>query len=259
MLNDANAQSNSDWRISMLARGAGFPILNGADDFGLAFSGPALNGKVVSIKCLGANTFAMRVPAAVSQEMRLEAAVKGFLVDDAGIVLFRDVGDLGGETIRRAAALIRALPNTPLAVYRQKTESMPSATEAERQAKVRIGQDVFRSALDDYWQGCCAVTGIPDRALLRASHIKGWAECETDEERLDVHNGLLLAVHVDAAFDAKLITFSDEGAIVVSHRLSARSEALIKDGSRCVPLTADHEKYLLHHRRLFEQADSQAD
>ena len=48
---------------------------------------------------------------------------------------------------------------------------------------------------------------------MRASHIKPWAKCETDAERLDVYNGLLLAAHLDAAFDAGLITFDDNGVI----------------------------------------------
>jgi hypothetical protein len=35
----------------------------------------------------------------------------------------------------------------------------------------RIGQDIFRARLMDYWRGRCALTGISDAALLRASHI----------------------------------------------------------------------------------------
>ncbi|WP_374433736.1 HNH endonuclease [Tabrizicola sp.] len=35
--------------------------------------------------------------------------------------------------------------------------------------------------------------GITDAALLRASHIKPWADCTTTEERLDPMNGLPLA------------------------------------------------------------------
>ena len=38
--------------------------------------------------------------------------------------------------------------------------------------------------------------------MLRASHSVPWAACASDAERLDVHNGLLLAAHWDAAFDA---------------------------------------------------------
>ena len=55
--------------------------------------------------------------------------------------------------------------------------------------------------------------------LLRASHIVPWAECETDAERLNVHNGLLLTAHLDAAFDANLIAFDTEGTILFSPQL----------------------------------------
>ena len=49
-----------------------------------------------------------------------------------------------------------------------------------------------------YWGGCCPLTGITtDPALLRASHIVPWAECATDAEQLDVHNGLLLEIVED--------------------------------------------------------------
>ncbi|MCK6525080.1 HNH endonuclease, partial [Myxococcota bacterium] len=56
--------------------------------------------------------------------------------------------------------------------------------------------------------------------LLRASHIKPWAECTTDAERLDPENGLLLAAHLDAAFDAFLVSFDREGRIVFSEGLA---------------------------------------
>ena len=88
---------------------------------------------------------------------------------------------------------------------------MPESTEVERVAKQRVGQDIFRASLEDYWSGRCPITGISDRALLRASHTKPWADCETDEERLDVYNGFLLAAHIDAAFDAALMTIDADG------------------------------------------------
>jgi predicted restriction endonuclease len=83
----------------------------------------------------------------------------------------------------------------------------------------RIGQDVFRDALMDYWGGRCPLTGIRDPALLRASHIVPWSDC-TDAQRLDVHNGLLLSALWDAAFDKGLISFSDDGTLCVSNSLS---------------------------------------
>jgi putative restriction endonuclease len=71
------------------------------------------------------------------------------------------------------------------------------------------------------------VTGLTHPRLLRASHIKPWAECTTDAERLDPENGLLLAAHLDAAFDAFLVSFDREGALVCGPGLSkADREAL---------------------------------
>src|SRR5262249_28852412 len=65
----------------------------------------------------------------------------------------------------------------------------------------------------------CPLTGIMDPALLRASHIVPWAEC-SDEQRLDVHNGLLLSALWDAAFDKGLVSFAESGVVLISPRLS---------------------------------------
>jgi putative restriction endonuclease len=112
--------------------------------------------------------------------------------------------------------LARALPVEPLRAFEAKTRDLPRNTEVERLVVQRVGQDIFRDALMAYWNGRCAVTGVAEPRLLRASHIRPWAKCETDAERLDVHNGLLLAAHLDAAFDAGLISFADDGAILFS-------------------------------------------
>lgn len=69
------------------------------------------------------------------------------------------------------------------------TAKLPDNTEAHRLVKQRIGQEIFRESLMDYWGGRCSATGLDMPELLRASHIKPWAKCETDVERLDVFNG----------------------------------------------------------------------
>ena len=116
--------------------------------------------------------------------------------------------------------LARSLPDEPLRRYRQRLAKRPDKTEVERLRKERIGQDVFRDALMLYWDGACAVTGVSHTRVLRASHIIPWADCETDAERLNVHNGLLLAAHLDATFDAHLISFDVDGKILFSDELS---------------------------------------
>ncbi|MBU3695084.1 MAG: HNH endonuclease [Rhodocyclaceae bacterium] len=127
---------------------------------------------------------------------------------------------------------------------------MPKATEAERLVVQRVGQGLFRSALLDYWQGKCCVTGLDNTTLLRASHIRPWADCDTDEQRLDVFNGLLLAPHLDAAFDAGLMTFDDTGAARFANALTAdQRDALGLNAPISITgLCANHLAYLAFHR-----------
>jgi hypothetical protein len=116
---------------------------------------------------------------------------------------------------------------------------MPESTEAEPLVMQRVGQDIFRASLEDYWSGRCPITGITDRALLRASHTKPWADCGTDEERLDVYNGFLLAAHFDAAFDAYLLTFDTDGKLLWSPKLSEPAKFLLTAGIAERVRTAD--------------------
>jgi predicted restriction endonuclease len=100
-----------------------------------------------------------------------------------------------------------------------------------------------------YWKGACPITGITDNALLRASHIIPWARCDSDAERLDVHNGLMLSSLWDAAFDDGLITFDDDGHAIVSSTLSATAIAALQfEAALPLPLTPEHRVRLTWHR-----------
>jgi hypothetical protein len=101
-----------------------------------------------------------------------------------------------------------------------------------------------------YWHGTCPLTGITDPALLRASHIVRWAECDGDEHRLDVHNGLLLSSLWDAAFDGGLVSFADDGGVLASARLSEKAGVLLKihDQIPLRGLTPHHTVNLARHR-----------
>lgn len=158
------------------------------------------------------------------------------------------------KTLGRFAALARSLPNQVAARFAKATSNMPTATEAERWVVQRIGQNLFREALIDYWEGRCAVTGLDVVSLLRASHIKPWAACASDEERLDVFNGLLLAPHLDALFDGGWISFSPEGGLLLSNCLCGATIARlgIDAGWQLSGLVDEHQDYLEYHRdRVF--------
>ncbi|KAF0106267.1 MAG: hypothetical protein FD146_2694 [Anaerolineaceae bacterium] len=98
-------------------------------------------------------------------------------------------------------------------------DSYNNLQETTRQAIIRsrIGQGQFRAELVEYWQGC-SVTGCSNIELLRASHIKPWRD-SSNSERLDKYNGLLLIPSLDACFDLGLISFSEEGNILLSSEL----------------------------------------
>jgi len=165
--------------------------------------------------------------------------------------LFNVVGnDALHRLVRRIYQLSLALPTAPLEAFAARTRGMSATTEAERLVRERIGQGIFRNALMEYWSGRCAATGIEQPELLRASHCKPW-EDSNDAERLDVHNGLLLAADVDAAFDSGLIAFEDDGRASLSGRLQASLHARFA-ALRLAParlLTDAHRGYLAWHRR----------
>jgi hypothetical protein len=149
----------------------------------------------------------------------------------------------------RVYKLSMSLPEAPLARFKAKTANLPRTTEAERMVIQRIGQDVFRDALMDYWGGRCPMTGITEPELLRASHIVPWADC-TDAQRLDVHNGLLLSALWDAAFDRGLISFADDGTVLASPRLggTARMALSVATAPPLTGLRDEHRSNLALHR-----------
>lgn len=180
-------------------------------------------------------------------------------------------GALGGRTItdipalhrllRRAFQLSKTLPDELLHSFEKQTAALPRTTEAERLVIQRVGQNVFRYGLLEYWEGRCAITGLAIAELLRASHIKPWADCASDAERLDIWNGLLLAPDLDAVFDRGFITVADNGAVVVSAALdeTARRTLGIDEPLRVRALHEGHRAYLPWHRdRVFRSTGARS-
>lgn len=128
-------------------------------------------------------------------------------------------------------------------------QTIPDETTKEALVKARVGQGRWRRELLLHWSGRCAVTGLEVERLLRASHIKPW--CASDNrERLDVFNGFILGPAYDAAFDAGLISFEDDGTIAISPRLPTNQflAAGISNTARLSAVTDQHRGYLAHHR-----------
>jgi putative restriction endonuclease len=158
--------------------------------------------------------------------------------------------------LKSAAARARTMPNRVADAFRIEIADLPRSTEAERLVVQRVGQYLFRAALLDFWQARCCVTGLAVPELLRASHIKPWASCASDDERLDVFNGLLLSPNMDALFDSGLMTIGDDGSVMLSSLLPAESiGGLTKLPLQPISgLRPQHRAYLRHHRSFVWRA-----
>lgn len=124
-------------------------------------------------------------------------------------------------------------------------------TQRLQLAKARIGQGLFRKRVmlvDPH----CRVTGVEDPRLLIASHIKPWRDA-SNAERINGYNGIMLSPHVDALFDERLISFEDDGRMLVHtslpnavlDRWSINRHAIVEK------FRSEQAEFLQHHRKLF--------
>jgi hypothetical protein len=131
----------------------------------------------------------------------------------------------------------------------------PNITERSGLVTSRVGQGYYRQQIIEKWEGKCPVTQSELVKVLISSHIVPWSECN-DKERLDVENGILLSPNVDSLFDKHLISFSDDGQMIFSDKLS-RGE-LNKLGipvDVAIKVTEGMKKYLQRHRERLLQND----
>lgn len=122
-------------------------------------------------------------------------------------------------------------------------------TEKQQLIQARRRQGDFRANVSQY-ETACRVTGISIPEHLIASHIKPWRE-STDEERIDGHNGLLLAPHIDHLFDGGWISFEDDGVLLISPSLNQDVRAAwgISDQLLPRPFSPKQSEFLEYHRK----------
>ena len=120
--------------------------------------------------------------------------------------------------------------------------------ERETVIKTRVNQGVFRELLLKRYNNCC-LCKIANPQLLVASHIKPWAKSKPDE-KLNPGNGFLLCPAHDKLFDLGLISFEDDGQIIISTELSEvdRIYTNIRPDMK-IEVREENKPFLEYHRK----------
>lgn len=126
--------------------------------------------------------------------------------------------------------------------------------DVERTVHQRVGQSVFRKNLIEQFEGCkCRVKDckINKVEYLIASHILEWTLSD-ETQKTDPNNGFLLCPMHDFLFDGHLISFDDNGEIMISENIPEEfyDEFNISKES-CVDILEENKIYLELHRRAF--------
>lgn len=115
--------------------------------------------------------------------------------------------------------------------------------------KVRNGQNMFKNDLITLI-GECQICGMKNKRMLIASHIKPYHKSELDEA-IDFDNGFLLCSHHDGLFDSGLISFDDDGKIIISDELTEDDRQLpinVNLNEAKIKIREEQKKYLKWHR-----------
>lgn len=127
----------------------------------------------------------------------------------------------------------------------------PNYTERRGLVTSRVGQGWYRQEILKKWNNTCSITGCSITEILISSHIKRWSESNEDE-RLDPNNGILLSPNIDSLFDKHLISFEDDGKILISDKLSSKDlEILGINGDVRLRVDKGMKQYLKNHRFKF--------
>ncbi len=98
------------------------------------------------------------------------------------------------------------------------------------------------------------------KTLFRASHIKGYSDCD-EEEKYDLDNGLLLIANADALFDKHFITIDENKQLKFSYLLEnnhkLKSQLNLNNGIFKDILNDRRMQYLAYHRKIFEKKEQE--
>jgi putative restriction endonuclease len=184
------------------------------------------------------SVYLTEVPAPMAEVMLSAIGQLSLGIRDASLHLDPEV-----QRQKAEEAITRAIERSPI-------------EETTRKALVaaRVGQGRFRADVLVV-EPRCRITGVEDQRLLIASHIRPWHRCPENEQRLDPFNGLMLTPTFDRMFDRGLLTFEDNGDVLVSPTVTTSVIHRIGlDAHRNVGRFNENQRtYLEYHRENIYQ------
>ncbi|MCS4534012.1 HNH endonuclease [Neisseria montereyensis] len=161
--------------------------------------------------------------------------------------LFRSVY---GMASRKGIWALREIPKDIVSSKLSEERLLEQETDVLCEVKVRLEQGKFRTALLNKYKAC-PLTGINIPSFLIASHIKPWAKSKV-REKLDINNGILLAVHLDKLFDVGDISFDNDGLLICqSDEIENLLTEHFKIKTNQLELNNQMRTYLEWHRKYF--------
>tara|TARA_Y100000813_G_C24126714_1_gene335510 strand:+ start:1 stop:858 length:858 start_codon:yes stop_codon:yes gene_type:complete len=152
-------------------------------------------------------------------------------------------------SISNNQAIIRESDITPT----EFNSSKPNRTERKGLVTSRVGQGLYRQKIIEKWGGKCPITNSSILTILISSHIVPWSK-SNDKERLDVENGILLSPLYDSLFDRHLISFTNDGNILISNKLDQSDINNLNIKTDCkITVSEGMKDYLRRHREIFHQ------
>lgn len=164
-----------------------------------------------------------RTPAAVSMKMGNfgrfdnELAQKGITGLAHGSTMDKVVWDEYHLNMQALSETVEQIPYMQeLMSEDDPTTQLPEGATRSTNAKARVNQGFFRSAVLSAYNKKCCITGLDVPSLLIASHIKPWKDSDPKTERTNPCNGLSLNTLHHDAFDDGIFTIDTNYRIIVS-------------------------------------------
>ena len=190
----------------------------------------------------------------INRELKNNSEIIDFLKKDEQYRdNYQDKGDYSNfvSALNKYRKFIATRSNLVDDIEAIKKDSTISETQKELLTFARIGQGKYRKDLIELWEKC-SVSECNMTDLLIASHIKPWSE-SSNEEKLDPYNGLLLLPNYDKLFDKHLISFDDDGKIIISPHIKKGDYKVlgISSKDKLFKVFEQNKPYLKTHRKKF--------